>query len=154
MKFFVLVTEKSDTVPVTEKDNTKRDGPMVPDDPQKTRMQNCVSYMRTCPMYMPPKPWPDGMFIFGIDHEHRMCCAFFMLTEQFEEIPEDELFGLCNPNTRILYFSPIVHFPRNNLEAQKWITKWTTRPNGEFSATVDYLHVNGWWVAKKRALQS
>lgn len=127
----------------------KRDGEFVPDDPKLTRMANLLRYMRGTPAYMPPNKWPEGMMLFGIDHESRLCCAFFMLIGQFEEIPTPELFGLCNPNTKTIYFVPALNMPGSNVEAQAQIHKWITgMKDDQLSLTIQYLETNGWKVER------
>src|SRR4051812_44659736 len=77
---------------VDPKNPFRRDGAIFVDKPTLTRMQNTIRYMQTHPVYLPPNPWPKGVLLFGLDHRGIMSCAFFMRLDQFEQIPEAELF--------------------------------------------------------------
>ena len=134
---------------VDPKNPLKRDVGFFEDDPTLSRMANCVRYMRTHELYLPPNKWPEGMFLIGIDEEHRVCCAFMMLLNQFEEIPEGELFELCNPTTITLYFIPVPTMPASNVAAQNWINGYFSRvPQDEFNGTLQYLEANRWYLRK------
>lgn len=140
----VSVTELVDA------NNPQRDGTAFPDDPTLTRMANLVRYMRRNEMYLPPNPWPEGMMLYGVDAEGEMCCAFMMLLEQFEAIPKEVLFGLCNPKTVRLYFSPVITMPPSNEAAQETIKAWLARTSLEdLQKMTLYLEVNRWYVNKE-----
>ena len=129
--------------------NPQRDGEVFPDDPRLTRMGNCVRYMRRNEMYLPPNPWPEGMMLYGIDEDGSLCCMFLMLLRQFETISYKDLFGLCNPKTRRLYFIPFPKMPPSNEAAQLLIQQYLARTSREeFARQTLYLEVNNWWVDK------
>ena len=143
---------RQNLVPVSElvnEKNPQRDGPVLPHDPKLTRMANLVRYMRTHEMYMPPNPWPEAMLLYGLSTEGKMACAFFMLLSQFEEISEADLFSICDPDARRLYFSPAIKMPPTDEAAQTVIQEWFKRTTvEEMQKMTLYLNTNGWWLDK------
>lgn len=134
---------------LVDPDNPQRDGSVLPHDHSLTKMANVIKYMRQHEFYLPPNPWPEAMLLYGLNKEGCLNCAFIMRLDQFETIPTETLFSLCNKDTVKLYFAPFPKMPPTNEIAQQIINQWLNNTNPEeFQRQTLYLDVNEWWVGR------
>ncbi len=129
------------------KDPNVRDGPVLPDDPTLTRMQNLTRYMRKHPQYMPPNTFPRCIACFCLNEGDRITSKFFLSIERFEKISEGVLFGVSPPDTKIIFFLPATEMPPSDY-AQAAFDRMLDVPQEQLDGMFQYLASNRFFLMR------
>ena len=129
------------------KDPLQRDGPVLPDDPNLTRMANLVRYMRKVPQYLPPNPWPECIACFCLSPDDKIISCYFLSIKRFEQFSEHVLFGVSPPETKIIFFLPTIKQPPAEY-AQNVFRQMLSLPEEEVNGMFQYLATNRFFLMR------
>jgi hypothetical protein len=126
----------------------------LPDDPNLTKFQNVVRYMKQNPTYLEPNKWPEGMVILMASSK-RFLGVTFVSIEKFENIPSikslfdeiDEL-SVNRPKVELICFLPSLQMPEEG-KYQETARLFVSQQTPEYiNQVIKWSIVNGWSVER------